>query len=119
MSSIASSKSFPNILIYSMSKACIDQFTRCAALELASKNVRVNAVNPGIITGDIPKKKADEGAYKEFLRYCEKMNSLGKSGLARDAASAIAFLASESASFITGACLPIEGIGGPKSIKFA
>lgn len=47
VSSVAGNRSFPGILAYGMSKAAIDQFTRCTALELAPKQVRVNAVNPG------------------------------------------------------------------------
>lgn len=39
--------SFPGVLAYNLSKAAVDQFTRCVALELASKKVRVNSVNPG------------------------------------------------------------------------
>lgn len=49
VSSVAGNRSFPGILAYGMSKAAIDQFTRCTALELAPKQVRVNAVNPGMI----------------------------------------------------------------------
>lgn len=48
LSSVAGNRSFPGILAYGMSKAAIDQFTRCTALELAEKQVRVNAVNPGL-----------------------------------------------------------------------
>lgn len=44
VSSIAGTKSFPNLLPYSMSKAGLDQFTKCVALELAIHNVRVNSV---------------------------------------------------------------------------
>jgi NAD(P)-dependent dehydrogenase (short-subunit alcohol dehydrogenase family) len=47
VSSVTGLRAFPNILAYCVSKAAIDQLTRCAALELAPKNVRVNAVNPG------------------------------------------------------------------------
>lgn len=48
VSSVAGNRSFPGILAYGMSKSAIDQFTRCTALELAPKQVRVNAVNPGM-----------------------------------------------------------------------
>lgn len=47
VSSVAGNRSFPGILAYGISKAAIDQFTRCVALELAAKQVRCNAVNPG------------------------------------------------------------------------
>ena len=47
---------FPGVLSYCVSKAAVDQLTRCSALDLASKGVRVNAVNPGVIITDIHKR---------------------------------------------------------------
>lgn len=47
VSSVNGIRSFPGVLAYNLSKAAVDQFTRCTALELAPKNVRVNSVNPG------------------------------------------------------------------------
>src|SRR6185503_6826302 len=47
VSSVTGLRSFPVVLAYCVSKAAVDQLTRCAALELAAKGVRVNAVNPG------------------------------------------------------------------------
>jgi NAD(P)-dependent dehydrogenase (short-subunit alcohol dehydrogenase family) len=47
ISSVCGIRSFPGVLAYNISKAAVDQFTRCVALELAPKNVRVNSVAPG------------------------------------------------------------------------
>lgn len=47
VSSVNGIRSFPGVLAYNLSKAAVDQFTRCVALELAPKKVRVNSVNPG------------------------------------------------------------------------
>jgi NAD(P)-dependent dehydrogenase (short-subunit alcohol dehydrogenase family) len=47
VSSVNGIRSFPGVLAYNLSKCAVDQFTRCVALELAPKNVRVNSVNPG------------------------------------------------------------------------
>ena len=47
ISSVNGIRSFPGVLAYNVSKAAVDQFTRCVALELAPKQVRVNSVNPG------------------------------------------------------------------------
>lgn len=47
ISSVNGIRSFPGVLAYNLSKAAVDQFTRCVALELAPKKVRVNSVNPG------------------------------------------------------------------------
>src|SRR5215831_15457115 len=49
VSSVTGLRAFPNVFAYCVSKAAVDQFTRCAALELAPKGVRVNAVNPGVV----------------------------------------------------------------------
>ena len=44
---------FPGVLVYCMSKSAVDQLTRCTALELADRGVRVNAVNPGVIVTEL------------------------------------------------------------------
>ena len=49
VSSVTGTRSFPGVLAYCVSKAGVDQLTRCAALELAPKGIRVNAVNPGVV----------------------------------------------------------------------
>ncbi|KAK0411318.1 hypothetical protein QR680_005599 [Steinernema hermaphroditum] len=56
VSSVNGIRSFPGVLVYNISKAGIDQFTRCVALELASKGVRVNAVNPGVTATELHKR---------------------------------------------------------------
>lgn len=48
VSSVNGIRSFPGVLAYNLSKIGVDQFTRCVALELAAKKVRVNCVNPGV-----------------------------------------------------------------------
>src|SRR5207245_472876 len=62
VSSVTGLRSFPGVLAYCVSKAGVDQLTRCAALELAPKGVRVNAVNPGVVVTEIHKRggMADE-----------------------------------------------------------
>ena len=53
VSSVTGLRSFPGVLAYCVSKSAIDQLTRCAALELAAKGVRVNAVNPGVVISNL------------------------------------------------------------------
>ncbi len=67
VSSVAGLRSFPNVLAYCVSKAAIDQLTRCSAHELAPKGIRVNAVNPGVVVTSLHKRggMADE-AYQNF-----------------------------------------------------
>ncbi|XP_049311843.1 uncharacterized oxidoreductase TM_0325 [Bactrocera dorsalis] len=95
---------------YCCSKAAVDQFTRCIALDLASQNVRVNSVNPGIIVTDIFRYSGPSPAeLDEFYKRLKKMHPLGRVGEPKEVALAIVFLASDSTSFITGANLPIDG----------
>lgn len=110
VSSVTGLRSFPNVLAYCMSKSSLDQLTRCVALELGSKGVRVNAVNPGVIsTGIHMKSSMNEEQYKEFLKKCADTHALGRAGEPNEVASVICFLAGDGASNITGATVPIDG----------
>ncbi|XP_050328852.1 uncharacterized oxidoreductase TM_0325-like isoform X1 [Bactrocera neohumeralis] len=110
VSSIAGLRAFPGASVYCTSKAALDQFTRCIALDLAPKNVRVNAVNPGTIVTEFLKRVglSDEEEAK-FLEHSKSAHALGRVGEPNEVADAIIFLASDSSSFITGATLPIDG----------
>lgn len=110
VSSVNGIRSFPNVLAYNMSKSAVDQFTRCIALELAPKQVRVNSVNPGVTVTELQKRGGlDEEAYAKFLERTKETHALGRAGQPEEVARAIAFLASDDASFITGASLPVDG----------
>ncbi|GIY02391.1 3-oxoacyl-[acyl-carrier-protein] reductase [Caerostris extrusa] len=111
VSSIAGLRSFPGIAAYCMSKAAVDQLTRCTALELASDGVRVNAVNPGVIITEVHKRGGMSDAdYAKFLEHCKDTHALGRPGTVDEVAQAIAFFASDkTASFITGVTMPIDG----------
>ncbi|MGC2236967.1 MAG: glucose 1-dehydrogenase [Pyrinomonadaceae bacterium] len=110
ISSVAGLRSFPNVLAYCVSKAAVDQLTRCSALELAPKNIRVNAVNPGVVVTNIHKRGGmDEAEYQNFLKNSKKTHPLGRVGEASEIAELIYFLASEKASWITGATYSIDG----------
>nr|XP_014101088.1 uncharacterized oxidoreductase TM_0325-like [Bactrocera oleae] len=110
VSSVAGLRSFPNKSVYCTSKAAVDQFTRCIALDLAPMNVRVNAVNPGVVITDIHKRLGmSEEQYAKFLEHCKTTHPLGRVGQAKEVSDAIIFLASDSSSFITGANLSVDG----------
>ncbi|XP_014100649.2 meso-2,3-butanediol dehydrogenase-like [Bactrocera oleae] len=110
ISSVTGLRSFPNGSVYCTSKAAVDQFTRCIALDLAPLNVRVNAVNPGVVITDIHRRLGmSEEQYATFLEHSKSTHALGRVGDAKEVADAIIFLASDSSSFITGANLPIDG----------
>jgi NAD(P)-dependent dehydrogenase (short-subunit alcohol dehydrogenase family) len=110
VSSVTGLRAFPNILAYCVSKAAIDQLTRCAALELAPKNVRVNAVNPGVVVTEAHVSGGMEpAAYEQFLERSRSTHPLGRVGDAEEIANLIAFLASDQAAWITGATYSIDG----------
>lgn len=110
VSSVAGTRAFPNLLSYSVSKAAIDQLTRCAALDLASKGIRVNAVNPGVVVTNLHTRGGMEpDAYNEFLERSKETHPLGRAGNASEVADLIYFLASEKAGWITGATFAIDG----------
>ncbi|XP_071790795.1 3-oxoacyl-[acyl-carrier-protein] reductase FabG-like [Asterias amurensis] len=110
VSSVNGLRAFPGVLAYCMSKAALDQFTKVTALELASQGVRVNSVNPGVIVTNLQKRGGlDEEAYAKLLERSKTTHALGRPGEPDEAANAIAFLASDASTFITGANLPVDG----------
>uniref|UniRef100_A0AAR5Q035 Uncharacterized protein n=1 Tax=Dendroctonus ponderosae TaxID=77166 RepID=A0AAR5Q035_DENPD len=110
VSSVNGIRAFSGVLAYCMSKAAVDQFTRCTALELAPKQVRVNAVNPGVVLTELQKRGGmNQEQYEAFLKRSQETHALGRPGNPEEVAKTIAFLASDSASFITGASLPVDG----------
>lgn len=110
VSSVTGTRAFPGVLTYCVSKAGVDQFTRCVALEMAERGVRVNAVNPGVVVTNLHRNGGmDEEAYAAFLERSKETHPLGRPGHADEVADLICFLASERAGWITGACIPIDG----------
>jgi NAD(P)-dependent dehydrogenase (short-subunit alcohol dehydrogenase family) len=110
VSSVTGLRAFPGVLAYCVSKAALDQLTRCSALELAAKGVRVNAVNPGVVVTEIHKRggMSDE-AYAAFLEHSKTTHPLGRTGRPEEIAALVLYLASEQASWITGATYSIDG----------
>lgn len=110
VSSVTGLRAFPNVLAYCVSKAAIDQLTRCSALELAPKGVRVNAVNPGVVVTNLHKRGGmPETDYESFLEKSKSTHPLGRVGTPEEVAELMYYLASEKASWITGATYEIDG----------
>lgn len=110
VSSVAGLRSFPGVLAYAVSKAAVDQFTRCTALELAPHGVRVNAVNPGVVVTNLHRSGGmNEEQYQGFLEKSKTTHPLGRVGSASEVAELILFLASDRAGWITGATYSIDG----------
>jgi len=110
VSSVTGLRAFPGVLAYCVSKAGVDQLTRCAALELASKQIRVNAVNPGVVRTQVHRRGGmSEEAYTAFLEHSRTTHPLGRVGEPEEVADLILFLASPRAAWITGATYSIDG----------
>ncbi|KHJ45409.1 3-oxoacyl-[acyl-carrier-protein] reductase domain protein [Trichuris suis] len=109
VSSTASSCAYPGVAYYCISKAALDQFTKCLALDLAREGVRVNSVNPGVIVTELHRRGGmTESQYKEFIERAKELHPLGRVGEVDEVAAAISFLASSSSSFITGELLKVD-----------
>jgi NAD(P)-dependent dehydrogenase (short-subunit alcohol dehydrogenase family) len=110
VSSVTGLRSFPGRLGYCVSKAAVDQLTRCAALELAADGVRVNAVNPGVVVTNLQRQSGmDEASYAQWLDKSAPAHPLGRVGTADEVAELILFLASTKAGWITGVTYSIDG----------
>lgn len=110
LSSVAGTRAFPGLFAYCVSKAAVDQVTRCAALDLAASGVRVNAVNPGVVVTNLHRRGGmDESRYAAFLEHSKATHPLGRPGTPQEVADLIVFLASPSAGWITGETISIDG----------
>jgi NAD(P)-dependent dehydrogenase (short-subunit alcohol dehydrogenase family) len=110
VSSVNGLRSFAGVLAYCVSKAGVDQLTRCAALEMAPHGVRVNAVNPGVTVTNLHRRSGmDDGRYAAFLERSKETHPLGRPGQPEEVASLILYLASDGAAWMTGETIPIDG----------
>jgi dihydroanticapsin dehydrogenase len=111
LASISSFVAQPNFITYSATKGAILQMTRNMALDLAPYNIRVNAVCPGtILTPTVERYMAQQGMTLDQINAAEGAKTfLKRIGQPREVAHAILFLASDEASYITGASLLVDG----------
>lgn len=97
---------------YCVSKAALVQFTKCVALEVAKKGVRVNAVCPGDTQVE---RWAQEGYYRGGFPVAPEDSKenpelpMGRVAAAEEIAKAVVFLASDDSSYMTGAAVPVDG----------
>ena len=94
---------------YGPAKFVATGLTMHLAVEWADRGIRVNAVAPGTIRTERVSRLPDEPGGAEYLADIERMHPMGRLGEPAEVARAIAFLASDEASFITGAVLPVDG----------
>ncbi|MBW6454909.1 MAG: SDR family oxidoreductase [Trueperaceae bacterium] len=107
VTSMAALFGIPGVSAYTASKSALDGLVRQLAVEFSPHRVRVNAIAPGFIETDM-----NRGIFQRDPARLERIlarTPLGRLGDPADVAEAAVFLASDAASFVTGACLPVDG----------
>jgi NAD(P)-dependent dehydrogenase (short-subunit alcohol dehydrogenase family) len=107
-SSVAGLIGFPGVGVYVASKHAVIGLTRTAALEYATKGVRVNAVSPGAIETPMFDRFSGAlgaGAHDQIA----SLHPVGRTGQPEEIAEAVVWLCSEKASFVTGQSLAVDG----------
>ncbi|CAG2121781.1 unnamed protein product [Medioppia subpectinata] len=93
-----------------MSKAALDMFTKCLSLELGPKGIRVNSINPASVRTPIFDKFGVQSfSLQNMIEMTAKSYPLGRIGEPIDCAKAVAYLASDDASFVSGTLLQVDG----------
>lgn len=98
----------PGVAAYCVSKAGLDMLTRCTALELAPRGIRVNGIAPAVVDTPIHGDLSPE-ARESWQKTMDGLHPLGRVGKAEEIAFAIRALASPDSSWITGVTLPVDG----------
>ena len=110
MASINSFVAWENDAAYTATKGAVMQFTRALALDLASRQIRVNAICPGIIDTPLTDAFLELAEDPDALRAeYAAASPLDRMGTAREVANCVLFLASDEASFVTGSALVVDG----------
>ena len=104
LSSVVARMGNPGQTNYAASKAAIEGYSRSLALEIASRNITVNVVAPGFIATEMTNELTESQQELMLSRI-----PMGRAGQADEVASAVSWLASDAASYITGATIPVNG----------
>lgn len=107
ISSVASTIASPNTSVYGATKAAVDVITKTLSKELGGRNIRVNAVNPGVV--ETERLRSMGILESDFLKEIKPLISLGRLGKPQDIASTVVFLVSDDASWITGEAFIVSG----------
>ncbi len=107
ISSMATHYGLPGVVAYTASKTAIEGITRALATELSPLGIRVNCVAPGFILTNMSATAFNDDP--ERRQKVLRRTPMGRLGTTQEVANTIYFLASDEASFITGAVIPVDG----------
>ncbi len=107
MSSVLGLIGFPGVSLYTASKHAVLGLTKSAALEYAKSGIRINAVSPAAIETDMVDRFV--GKEGEMRQQVTAMHPIGRMGKPEEIASAVLYLCSDGASFVTGQTLALDG----------
>lgn len=107
--SIAGRIGMAGVGVYVASKHAVLGLTKCAALEVAKQNIRVNAVSPAVIQTDMFDRFAESLGGPQAVEYMTSLHPIGRVGQAHEVADAVVWLCSDQASFIVGHDLLVDG----------
>jgi NAD(P)-dependent dehydrogenase (short-subunit alcohol dehydrogenase family) len=107
MSSIGGLVTFPGLAPYHASKFAVVGLTQSAALDYAASNVRINAINPGIINTDMVARMTN--GHPDVLKAMQEKAPMKRMGKPEEIANVVLFLCSDAASYLTGQTIVVDG----------
>jgi NAD(P)-dependent dehydrogenase (short-subunit alcohol dehydrogenase family) len=107
ISSMAAQYGIPKVIAYTAAKSAIEGMTKAMAVELSPLGIRINCVAPGFIKTDMSSKALDNDP--ERKNKVLSRTPMGYMGLPEDIADAVYYLSSESAKYVTGVIIPVDG----------
>jgi NAD(P)-dependent dehydrogenase (short-subunit alcohol dehydrogenase family) len=107
--SVAGRIGMAGVGVYVASKHAVLGLTKCAALEVAKQNIRVNAVSPAVIQTEMFDRFAESLGGPQAVEYMTSLHPIGRIGQAHEVAEAVVWLCSDHASFIVGHDLLVDG----------
>jgi NAD(P)-dependent dehydrogenase (short-subunit alcohol dehydrogenase family) len=108
--SIVATKGWANWSVYSATKAAVRNFARTWSSDLRGRNIRVNAISPGVIpTPGHEKTGVGREALNSFMEHAANITPLARTGIDEEVAKVVAFLASDDSSFIAASEIFVDG----------
>ena len=109
ISSTMASQIEQQTLPYAVSKAGLEAFTRCCALDYGEAGIRFNAISPGVVDTPMQDHNKGELGYQEWRTAMERIHPLKSIGMPKDVAAAALYLSSADADWMTGVILQVDG----------